>query len=263
MENYMIKKYNEVISYLLNKPELFQSTNNDVQDIIEWYRTVGEYDLYLLNKTKITLTDLQQYMLKKLVHITPAHDGYYDNDGYAGKELVSKIKNFWENIDESRFESFITGEFASDELDLNGGRFYLIDDMPFKTMVFNYIFYQLGWTDVIFEAKIVNSTEFIEELHFLFPPHDLSHLESVAYTKFEDGLSDLKKKRTAYEESLNNLERQLKDKVEFDFSIEYMQSDGFCLTNYNTSNTAPLDACIEIIKKKGTLSVEDHDENGI
>lgn len=75
----------------------------------------------------------------------------------------------------------------------------------------------------------------------------------------------LKKMITAqnkYDGTICSVERELSDKVEFDFSIFWQPSDGFVFCDNNGNNSSFIN-CIEIIKEKGCLSFEDFREAGI
>jgi hypothetical protein len=61
-----------------------------------------------------------------------------------------------------------------------------------------------------------------------------------------------------YLSKLGAVESMLSDKIDFDFSIDYIPGDGFVVLDYDASNVASLSTCIEIIKKKGILTKDDH-----
>lgn len=57
---------------------------------------------------------------------------------------------------------------------------------------------------------------------------------------------------------IKQTESELANKIEFsDYSIFYQHSDVVFVIQYNLHN-APLDCCIDIIKDKGKLSLEDY-----
>jgi hypothetical protein len=76
---------------------------------------------------------------------------------------------------------------------------------------------------------------------------------------------ELVKAKDQYDAILSHLEKELKSKVAFDFSISHQQSDGFCilyedLDSDDAPKLAPLDQCIEIIEDCGILSLSDYDD---
>lgn len=62
---------------------------------------------------------------------------------------------------------------------------------------------------------------------------------------------------------IDKLEIELKDKIDFKFSIVYQASDGWCILKEDCADLAPLKDCIKIIEQKGALLLTDFDEVGI
>lgn len=69
---------------------------------------------------------------------------------------------------------------------------------------------------------------------------------------------NLNKAHGKYLSAIGDVEELISDKVEFDFSILFQDSDGFVMLNPDGSYNAPLDKCLEIIKNKGVLTTEDY-----
>ena len=70
----------------------------------------------------------------------------------------------------------------------------------------------------------------------------------------------LKKLKTAqnnYDGVIGSVEREIFDRVEFDFSIFWQPSDGFVMCDNEMGNNAPISECIKVINKKGCLTYED------
>lgn len=66
----------------------------------------------------------------------------------------------------------------------------------------------------------------------------------------------LAKAQASVNSASENLERELSDAIEFDFSIQHQQSDGNCILKLNSAQLAPLGACILIIERDGKLTEE-------
>lgn len=62
---------------------------------------------------------------------------------------------------------------------------------------------------------------------------------------------------------IDKLQKEIEDKVEFEFGIEYQASDGYCIINVGNADLAYLKTCLSIIEKKGFLSLDDFNDNGI
>lgn len=70
-------------------------------------------------------------------------------------------------------------------------------------------------------------------------------------------LKDLNKAQLEYMSIVGEIEGSLIDKINFDFTILYQDSDGWCVLNTYTADLAPISSCLKIIENKGVLSVED------
>ncbi len=67
----------------------------------------------------------------------------------------------------------------------------------------------------------------------------------------------LNKAESKYNDAIGEIEKQLDDKIKFEFSIIYQSSDGFCILDNNLGFLAPINDCLDIIKSKGILTYED------
>lgn len=114
-----------------------------------------------------TLTDIRNFMLSKLTKPTSDSEGdeYYDDDGYCGNRLYKKIKLFWTKFSSDKdFEYLVTARWASDELDLSGGRSYLLSFEELIDMCFDYMYKTLKWSSSDYDSRIFNSCDFTYEI---------------------------------------------------------------------------------------------------
>ena len=65
-------------------------------------------------------------------------------------------------------------------------------------------------------------------------------------------------KKQQLRNTVKEVESNLKDSVCFNFSIDENNADGVVLINIETSNLALLEDCLNIIKKQGILTFNDH-----
>ena len=72
--------------------------------------------------------------------------------------------------------------------------------------------------------------------------------------EFNKLLKTLNKNHSKYEGSKGAIEAFLINHIDFDFSIENLAGDGFCILDYDNSRLAPLEDCFGIIKKEGKLT---------
>ncbi len=78
--------------------------------------------------------------------------------------------------------------------------------------------------------------------------------------KIEDRLKKLYEK---VEAEIEIAERQIRNKVKFDFSIVHQIGDGVCILNNDTDQVAPLDDCMRIIRENGKLTFQDFNKYSI
>lgn len=74
-------------------------------------------------------------------------------------------------------------------------------------------------------------------------------------------LSKVVRSHKKYWECVAELQEYLKDKVDFEFSIDHQPSDGHMLLNVESGmKIAPVADCLSIIYSKGHLSEDDHED---
>lgn len=71
-------------------------------------------------------------------------------------------------------------------------------------------------------------------------------------------VNKLVKAKEKYDLEILNIENQIRNKVDFVFSILYQESDGFVVLSEETSENARLTICLRVINEKGKLSYEDY-----
>jgi hypothetical protein len=112
-----------------------------------------------------TLADIRNFMLNKIDSITIENDEYYDDDGHCGNTLYAEIRSFWEKFQTNEdFEYLVSARWASDELDLSGGRSYLLSYEELVHMVFDYMSNTLKWSESDYDAKIWNTIDLTDEI---------------------------------------------------------------------------------------------------
>jgi hypothetical protein len=115
----------------------------------------------------ITLKEISEYALNSMSHYTPTNlnEYPYDMDGHCGDGLWKEIQEFWEDFNTNDdFKFVVSGEFMSDELDLGGGRSYLLSDDKLLDMLFDYMYNTLGWSLSDYQDKMHNSLDITDEL---------------------------------------------------------------------------------------------------
>lgn len=116
----------------------------------------------------MTLKEIREFMLSRLGPLDE-FDGsdYYDDDGHCGDTLYSEIVSFWEDFNKDEdFYYLVFGTFEN-ELDLHGGRSYLLPVEELAPMCFEYLVSK-GFTAERFSKLVFNSNELNELIEELF-----------------------------------------------------------------------------------------------
>lgn len=71
-------------------------------------------------------------------------------------------------------------------------------------------------------------------------------------------INSLISKHKDYVTATGVVEAKLTSHIEFEFGVENLPGDGFCILHVEHSIVAPLDACVKIIQDNGHLTAEDH-----
>ena len=132
------------------------------------------------------LESIRQFMLSYVDQYCPIgpdgkvrrkfnRDEIYDDTGHCGDQLWIDIRNFWEGFTtESDLVYVATGRYASDDMDLDGGRDYILTDSEVIPMIFEYLYCNMNWNKNQFQKSIHNSlgiTDEIEEMYDNPPLH--------------------------------------------------------------------------------------------
>lgn len=122
----------------------------------------------------MTLEDIRKHMLDYMSVYSPTNpdNKYYDEDGYCGDSLWNDIKEFWNDFRTNEngtndFKYVVSCEWVSD-LDLDGGRSYILNRSGVKPLLFDYMYNTLGWKKGHYEQIIFNSTDLSEDLEDMF-----------------------------------------------------------------------------------------------
>lgn len=114
----------------------------------------------------MTLKEIRDFMLSRLGPYNGQDNGYYD-DGHCADGLYNEIVQFWKDFNKDEdFYYLVFGTFEN-ELDLHGGRSYLLPEEELAPMCFEYLISK-GFTAERFSKLIFNSNELNELIEELF-----------------------------------------------------------------------------------------------
>lgn len=166
------------------------------------------------------IDSIKDYVLTDILIYKPDYDSkeIYDEDGHCGDRLYAEILNFWEGFDSKSLIYLVTGNWASDDLDLNGGRSYLLSDEKLINMLATYIIDVLKWSVPQYYDKVTNSETLTE---------DISNEMSNILLKRKEIKVEEKKDVNIWESFDFNKtnEEKSEDKVEMDFIPKVIKYD--------------------------------------
>jgi hypothetical protein len=88
----------------------------------------------------MTLDIIKAYMVNYFSDMELDDDDYYDDTGHSGGELLAEIKDYWNNFStDEDFMYVVSGKWASDDIDLDGGRDYFFSSSKVIPMLFDYL----------------------------------------------------------------------------------------------------------------------------
>lgn len=144
-------------------------------------------------RNRLALENIKEYVLENILKDFEVEEGfeyeYYDEDGYCGGTLFAEILNFWENFNtDEKFKYLVSGEFMSDDIDLDGGRSYFLSDGELLNKLFTYMTENLKCTKEDYEKVIYNSLDIVDEMYDRYRVDKVEKIEekietSVKYLK--------------------------------------------------------------------------------
>lgn len=205
----------------------------------------------------ITLKEISEYALKGMSqHIpTELHEYPYDMDGHCGDGLWKEIQEFWEGFStDDDVEFVVTGRFMSDEIDLGGGRSYLLSDDKLLDMLFDYMYNTLNWSLSDYQDKIHNSLDITDELEDRYDNISVKRDEKINSiivdendedSSFGSFLNDIKKKKEK--------KKNIWDSINFRGDFDYIPH----VIRYHKSRKDELNSC-ESIEYLGKSKIDNN-----
>lgn len=155
--------------------------------------------------------------------------GYYDGDGHYNKEGWEAVISFFESLDDYKIQSICSGSVEDDyEIDITGGRSYIMRSVPLNQMLFNYLNYTKKLSFDELDEELYNSNDSFDEIAnyyqdidiFLPNEKELSDIHNFVLNKKYQQLID------RYNSIVDNLiinfsnEPLLKEKIEIANSMK-------------------------------------------
>jgi len=222
----MRQTFEIVDKWIKDNPEYVQEVkstdmNLGIKHIIYWHEQVCENKDLILGDKLVSLDDIKKFMINSLTYnpIETGDKSPYDEDGHCSDYMYIQIKEYWNDLTEESLKDVLTGKFLDNDLDLDGGRSYLLSMDGLLHMLFNYMHYTLRWTKDDYDSKIYNSIELTDDLKCLYPP-DLSFIEK---RDFKHELEAIKKiKSDSYAGFMVKYPIELKKDADSNKSLEFV-----------------------------------------
>ena len=117
----------------------------------------------------VTLEQIKNHMVNYFSGIESDDDDHYDEDGHCGGQLLTEIKEFWNKFSTNKdFIYVVSGSWASDDIDLDGGRDYFFSHSKVIPMLFDYLYNTLGYSLEDYEKCIWNSVGLTDDIFDMY-----------------------------------------------------------------------------------------------
>jgi len=134
----------------------------NLKDTFHWFKEMSELSdgdkNILFGDTLLTIEDIKERILKHLKELRNRfkeedssgrnndedvdYDGDYDEDGHASLRGYKSVVEFFESLDEEKLMSIANGSVQYYyEVDIDGGRSYLMSGSNIYLYIFNYLYY--------------------------------------------------------------------------------------------------------------------------
>lgn len=113
----------------------------------------------------VDIEQIKNHMVNYFSDMQLDDDDYYDEDGHCGGQLLTEIKEFWNRFSTNKdFIYVVSGSWASDDLNLDGGRDYFFSSSNVIPMLFDYLYNTLGYSFEEYQKCIRNSVELTDDI---------------------------------------------------------------------------------------------------
>lgn len=121
-----------------------------------------------------TLKDIREHMLNYMSADIEDNGEIYDEDGHCGDGMWCSIKEFWRNFKTDKDLLFVvSGEYMSDDIDLDGGRSYILTHSKVIPLLFDYLYSTMGYSLEQYQDIIYNSLDITDEIEELYDSPDV------------------------------------------------------------------------------------------
>lgn len=122
----------------------------------------------------MTLDNIRDHMLNYMSQDFPDDGEPYDEDGHCGNGMWNEVKRFWKNFKtEEDLLWVVSGRYISDDIDLDGGRSYILSSSGVIPLLFDYLYNNMGYTLNDYQEIIFNTLDITDEIEELYDSPDV------------------------------------------------------------------------------------------
>ena len=210
---------------------------------LNWYFKIKKQNDYIkkaiFGEVIFSIEDIKNHILSKLKSLNISdykddkddeeYNGYYDYSGHYNRKGLEAVIDFFENLNHNKILSIVEGHVEDDyEIDISGGRSYLMINTNLNEMIFNYLKYNTKNSLEELEDNICNSSDLFYDIECyyqninIYLPNDeeLSSIYNFLLNKKYNKLID------NYNSFIDNIIRNfkneplLKEKVDIAYSMK-------------------------------------------
>jgi hypothetical protein len=154
------------------------------------------------------------------------NSGYYDVNGHYNKEGHEAVISFFESLDDYKIQSICSGSVEDDyEVDITGGRSYLMRGIPLNQMLFNYLNYTKKLSLDELDEELCNSNESFDEIANYYEDIDIFLPNEQELNSIHNFVIDNK-----YQQLINRY-NHLVDNIIINFSNEPLLKEKMVIAN--------------------------------
>jgi len=254
VQNWLETANKKIVNFIKNERVAYYSDKSDYDKFIttiHWYDKLSEESDFakqvIFGEKFVSIEDIKNHILSKIKaeyqeridknyfmdeddeYYDDENFGYFDSTGHYNKQGYEAVIEFFEDLDDDKIQSILSGSVEDEyEIDINGGRSYLMNKIPLSPMIYNYLVFTKKAKYEELDEELCNSNDVFDDISdyyqevdiFLPTPKVLNDIYNFIVDKKYQSLMD------RYNSMLGNIienfknEPVLKEKVEIAKSMK-------------------------------------------
>ena len=254
VKNWLETANEKIVNFIKNERLAYYSDKNDCDKFIttiHWYDRISEESDFakqvIFGEKFISIEDIKNHILSIIKYdyqesidnnyfmdeddeyYDDENFGYFDSTGHYNKEGYEAVIEFFENLDDNKIQSILSGSVEDDyEIDINGGRSHLMRKVPLNPMIYNYLVFTKKAKYEELDEELCNSNDVFDDISDYYQEVDIFLPTSKVLNDIYDFIVDKKYQSLIdrYNSMLGNIienfknEPVLKEKVEIAKSMK-------------------------------------------